>query len=42
MQTGDHWQEDLAKFDCRPDMKVKKSLRIILYFGYLLEPVVEI
>jgi hypothetical protein len=24
MQTGDHWQEDLAKFDCRPNMKVKK------------------
>lgn len=23
MQTGDHWEEDLAKFDCRPDMKVK-------------------
>jgi hypothetical protein len=40
-QTCNHPQEDLAGFGYRRDMKVK-ILRILLYFGYLLEPVVEI
>jgi hypothetical protein len=38
-QTGGHLQQNLAKFDYAPDMKVEK---ILINFGYLLEPVVEI
>jgi hypothetical protein len=30
------------KFGYRPDMKVEKNLTILLYFGQLLKPVVEI
>jgi hypothetical protein len=35
------WQDDLAKFGYRPDMKLFKR-KILLYLGYLLEPVVQI
>jgi hypothetical protein len=38
-QTGDHPQQNVAKFGYTPDMKVEK---IIINFGYLMEPVVEI
>jgi hypothetical protein len=41
-QTGDHPQEELAKFGYRPDVKEEFFLRILSYFGYLLEPVVQI
>ncbi len=40
-KIGNHPQELLAKFGYRPDMKVN-NLRILLYFGYILELVVEI
>jgi hypothetical protein len=40
-QIGDPPQEDLVKFGYRPYIKVIKK-RILLYFGYLLEPIVEI
>ncbi len=40
-QTDDHPQQSLAIFGYRPDMKVRK-IRIFQYFGYLLQPVVEI
>jgi hypothetical protein len=38
-QTGDHPQQNVAKFGYTPDMKVEKN---IINFGYLMEPVVEI
>jgi hypothetical protein len=38
-QTGDHLEQNPAKFGYAPDMKVEK---ILINFGYLLEPVVEI
>jgi len=37
-QNGNHSQHDLAKFGCRLDGKVE-SLRILLFSGYLLDPV---
>jgi hypothetical protein len=39
-QTGDHPQEDLAKFGHIPHVKVEK-FKICLYFGYMMEPDVE-
>jgi hypothetical protein len=33
IQTGDLPQEDVAKFGYGPDMKVKKKLRMHLYFS---------
>jgi len=41
-QNGDHSQEDLAKFGYRSGMKIKNILHHFYFFGYLLEPVVEI
>jgi hypothetical protein len=38
-QTGGHLQQNLAKFDYAPDMKVETKF---INFGYLLEPVVGI
>jgi hypothetical protein len=39
-QTGDHPQEDLAKFGHIPHVKVEK-IKICLYFGYMMEPDIE-
>lgn len=36
-----HSQEDLAKFDTRPNMEKKKK-EILLYFSYLLELIIKI
>jgi len=41
-QIDNRPQENLAKFDYKTNMKVKKKLRTLLYFDYLLEPVAEI
>jgi hypothetical protein len=41
-KLDNHPHEDLAKFEYILDMKIEKKLRMILYFGYLLEHVVEI
>jgi hypothetical protein len=38
----DHSQGDLAKFGYGLDMKIKKFEESFSYFGYLLEPNVEI
>ncbi len=40
-QTGDHPQEDSAKFGYRPGMKVKR-IKILHISGYILEPNKEI
>jgi hypothetical protein len=41
LKIGNHPQELLAKFGYRPDMEVN-NLRILIYFCYILELVVEI
>ncbi len=38
-QSGDHSQNDLAKFGYKLDMKV---FRMLLFFGYLLELIIKI
>jgi hypothetical protein len=41
-QTGNHPQEDLAKFGYRPDVKVEKIQNLSYIFGTCLEPVAEL
>jgi len=40
-QIDDHQHKDLVKFGYRSNMRVKKGLRILLNFGYMLEPIVK-
>ncbi len=42
MVTGSHPEEGLAKFGYRPDMQVEHFKNLLLWFGYLMEPVVKI
>jgi hypothetical protein len=40
-QIDDHQPKDLIKFGYRSNMRVKEVLRILLYFCYMLEPIVK-
>jgi hypothetical protein len=40
-QIDDCQHKDLVKFGYRSNMRVKKGLRILLHFGYMLEPIVK-